>query len=179
MKLTKKHIVIISVVVVVLFGGLAAFWVWQAQGGRFFVTPDSSSNKKKENVPQYSKDKQQELTDSVNEKQGTGDYQGAIDLIEGQQNREDPALQVLLAGAYANAGELQKSLEIYKKLEGAGNLPDGEYANMAAVAERAKDYQLAIDMYKKAKEKAVSANQVGDDEAAYYDYKIAELEKKL
>lgn len=178
MKLTKKHIVIISVVALVLIGGLAAFWVWQAQGGRFFVTPGSSSSKKKENVPQYTEDKRQELLDDVNEKQGSGDFQGAIQIIEGQQNSQDPAMQVLLAGAYANAGDFQKSLEIYKQLEEAGKLPGGEYANMAAVAERAKEYQVAIDAYRKAKENGIE-KQENDDQLAYYDYKITELEKKL
>ena len=178
MKLTKKRIVIISAIVLVVLGGVVVFWIWQAQGGRFVVTPSSSSVDKK-NTPQYTDDKRQDLIDEVNKKQGTGDYNGAIDLLEGQQNSGDAKTQLLLAGAYANAGEYDKSLEIYKKLEDAGDLPGIEFANMAAVADQAKDYQLAIDSYKKAKEHAVSTKEENEGQIAYYDYKIAELERKL
>jgi len=177
MKLTKKRIIIISAIVLVLLGGLVTFWVWQAQGGRFFVTPGSSSKKK--DVPQYAEDKQQDLITEVNKKQGTGDYQGAIDLLEGQQNSGDEKMQLLLASAYASAGKMKEALAIYKKLDESGKLPDTELENMAAVAERAKEYQLAIDTYKRAKEYAASSNEYSDDQIATYDYQIAELEKKL
>jgi tetratricopeptide (TPR) repeat protein len=178
-QVTKKRIIIIVAAVLVLFGGLVAFWIWQAQGGRFFVAPSDNSPAKQKDVPQYGDDKRQELVDQVNQKQGSGDYQGAIRLLEGQQNSQDVRTQILLAGAYANAGEFQKSLEIYKKLVDTGTLPGIEYANMAAVAERAKDYRLALDCYKKAKENAVTTKQENDDQIAFYDYKIAEMEKQL
>jgi pentatricopeptide repeat protein len=177
MKLTKKRIIIISAIVLVLFGGLITFWVWQAQGGRFFA--GSGSSTKKKDVPQYTEDKQQDLIDEVNKKQGTGDYEGAITLLEGQQNAGDAKNQLLLAGAYATAGKLKEALDIYKKLDEDGKLPDTELENMAATADRAKEYQLALDTYKRAKEYAVSSGTQTDDQIKTYDYLIAELEKKL
>ncbi len=176
-KFTKKQIIIISAIVVVLFGGLVAFWIWQAQGGRFFSSSEPSKVKK--DVTQYAEDKQQDLVSEVNKKYGTGDYNGAIQLIEGQKNATDPKMQLLLAGAYANAGKLKESVEIYKKLDDEGKLPEVELENMAATAERAKEYKLALDTYKRAKDYAVSSGAQTPDMIATYDYLIAALEKKV
>lgn len=177
MKFTKKHIIIISVLAVVLLSGLVAFWIWQAQGGRFFSSSEPSKTKK--DVTQYTEDKQQDLVSEVNKKYGTGDYNGAIQLIEGQKNATDPKMQLLLAGAYANAGKLKEAVEIYKKLDDAGKLPEVELENMAATAQRAGENQLALDTYKRAKDYAVSSGSQTPDVIATYDYLIAELEKKV
>lgn len=177
MKLTKKRVIIISVVAVIFLAALVAFWVWQAQGGRFF--PSSSSSKPKKDVAQYTEEKQHDLVDEVNKKYGTGDYNGAIQLIEGQKNVTDPKMQLLLAGAYANAGKLKESVEIYKKLDDEGKLPEVELENMAATAQRAGENQLALDTYKRAKDYAVSSGTQTPDVIATYDYLIAELEKKV
>ncbi len=177
MKFTKKQIIIIAAVAVVLFGGLTTFWIWQAQGGRFFAGLGPTETKKE--VKQYPQDKEQDLVAEVNKKTGTGDYNGAVQLIQGQQNVNDPKMQLLLAGAYANAGKLKEAVEVYKRLDNEGKLPDPELENMAATAERAGEYQLAIDTYKRAKEFAASSKDYTQDQIAVYDYLIAELEKKL
>lgn len=177
MKFTKKRIIIIAAIAVVLFTGLIAFWIWQAQGGRFFASPESTQTKKE--VKHYPQDKEQDLVAEVNKKTGTGDYNGAVQLIEGQQNVSDPKMQLLLAGAYANAGKLKEAVEIYKKLDNEGKLPNPELENMAATADRAGEYQLAIDTYKRAKEFAASSKDYTRDQIATYDYLIAQLEKKL
>lgn len=176
MKFTKKSIIIISIIALILFGGLVVFWIWQAQGGRLFVTSNPTPAKE---VTQYPQDKEQDLIGEVNKKYGTGDYNGAIQLIEGQKNITDPKLQLLLAGAYATAGKLKESIGIYKKLDDEGKLPEVELENMAATAERAKEYRLALDTYKRAKDYAASSGTQTPDVIATYDYLIAELEKKL
>lgn len=178
MKLNKKTIIIISSIVVVLLIAATIYGIWQAQGGR--LTLPGSVGQSKEDVPQYSSDKRQELIDEVNKKYGTGDFNGAIELLEGQQDVESVETQMLLAGAYANAKDYKKSLEIYKQLDEAGDLPEGSFANIASIAERDKQYQFAIDMYKKAREYDSSGEQSQDQgQVDYYNYKIADLEKKL
>lgn len=176
-KITKKRLIIIIIIALVLLVGAAAFAVWQAQGGRFIV-PDSSSKQAKK-VPQYTKDKRQDLINEVNEKYGSGDFSGAIQLIEGQQNAGDVETQVLLASAYATSGDYKKALDTYKKLYDAGKLPEIEFDNMAVTADQAGEYQTAIDVYRRAKEYAVSSGSKNDDEIATYDYLISELEKKV
>lgn len=156
-----------------LLGGGALLWaVWQS-------TPKDmpSANKGSKSTPQYS-DKR-ELVDEVNKKYGTKDFAGAITLIEGQSGSdENVSLQLLLAGAYANSGNIKKAYEIYKKIDDAGKLPKNELANMAAMAERAGETQAAIALYKRAKAYAASTTTISQDEIATYDYKIAELGKK-
>jgi pentatricopeptide repeat protein len=176
MKIDKKRLVIILTVVIVLVGGAIIYGVWQIQES--YRAVEESSKKPKKDIPQYQSDQKQELVDEINQKYGKGDYQGAIQLIEGQQNVGDVNTQLLLANAYANSGDLKKALEIYKKLDAAGTLPKVAYENMAAIADRAGDYRAAIDAYKRAKEYAASTQQ-NEDQIAIYDYKIAELEKKL
>lgn len=177
MKMTKKRLVIIIIIVLVFLAGASAFAVWQAQGGTFNLDTSKSESDKKD-VPQYAPEKKQDLIDDVNQKYGNQDYKGAVELLEGQENVEDIETQLLLAGAYANSGDYQKGLDIYKKVRADGKLPEVEFANMASVAELAKDYSLAIEMYKKAKEYAISSGEENEDQVAVYDYQIAELEKK-
>lgn len=176
MGLSKKKIFIIigSVVAVLLvIGGILLWMVWQSTPSD---TP-SGKNDTKGATPQYTQP--QDLVNDVNKKYGSGDYKGAIALIEAQKDSgTDVNLQLLLAGAYANSGDLKKAFEIYKKLSDEGKLPDTELANYADMAERAGDVQAAIAAYKKAKEYAVSSKKIGPDEIAVYDYKISQLEKK-
>jgi tetratricopeptide (TPR) repeat protein len=175
--MTKKRLVIIIscvVAILVIGGGILGFLVWQSAQK---VAQQEKISKQSKPVVQY-EDKQQ-LVDDVNQKYGKGDYQGAIKEIEGQKSAsEDTGLQLLLAGAYANSGDFKKAIEIYKKLDSAGKLPATEYANVAGTAERASDVAMAIEMYKKAKEYAISSKSESSDQIAVYDYKIAELEKK-
>jgi tetratricopeptide (TPR) repeat protein len=177
MKMNKKRLIIILAIVLVLVGGGVAYGIWRIQES--YRAVEESSKKPKKEIPQYKTDQKQALIDEVNQKYGKGDYKGAIQLIEGQQNVGDVNIQLLLAGAYANSGDLKKALEIYKKLDDADRLPDTSVENVAATAERAGDYRLAIDMYKRAKEFAASSTDQNSDQTAVYDYKIAELEKKL
>lgn len=141
-------------------------------------TPDDPAvvQKKAQNTTQY--DDRQQLVDEVNKKYGSNDYKGAISLIEGQQNAKDTNVQLLLAGAYANSGDLKKAFEIYKNIDNEGKLPDAELVNLANMAERAGDTAAAIAAYKRAKAYAVSSKTISQDEIATYDYKINELEKK-
>ncbi|HEX8762626.1 MAG TPA: hypothetical protein VF733_02590 [Candidatus Saccharimonadales bacterium] len=125
-------------------------------------------------VPQYS---HQDLVKEVNKKYGVSDYLGAIRLIQGQKTINETQTQVLLAGAYATSGDAKKSLEVYRKLDRAGKLEKTHLANVAAVAEQAKDYTTAVDYYKRAKD-ALKETGANSDQAAVYDYQIAELEKK-
>ncbi|HMH70388.1 MAG TPA: hypothetical protein VK502_03230 [Candidatus Saccharimonadales bacterium] len=169
----KRQLIIfgsIAVVVVILI------WVavtWMINLNQAANQPQQA----KKPVQQYTS--KQQLVDEVNKKTGTKDYAGAVDLIERQDSVEDPNTQLLLAGAYANAGNLAKALEIYKKLDAAGKLSKTEFANVAQTAERANDNTTALAFYKKAKAYAVSSKTETADQLAVYDAKIAELEKKV
>ncbi len=125
-------------------------------------------------VPQYS---HQDLVKEVTKKYGINDYLGAIRLIQGQKTINETETQVLLASAYSTAGDHKKGLEVYRKLDREGKLAKTQLANVAAVADQAKDYAAAIDYYKRAKE-ALRGSDANTDQAAVYDYQIAELEKK-
>lgn len=175
--MTKKRLIIIiscTVAVLVVGGGILGFLVWQSAQK---VVEQERAAKEAKPVVQY--ENKQQLVDDVNTKYGKGDYEGAIKQIEGQKSAgEDVGLQLLLAGAYANSGNFKKAIEIYKKLDGAGKLPATEYGNVAGTAERAGDVAMAIDMYKKAKDYAISSKSESADQIAVYDYKTAELEKK-
>lgn len=163
-------ILIIStvVIVLVLVGGTIWLIVKTTQEA-------NSSEKTAKQIPQYTSN--QQLMNDVDQKSNSGDYQAAIDLIEGQKNVDDPANQILLAQAYANAGKYAKALEIYKKLDSAGKLPDIELSNAAAAAEQAKDLKTAITYYKRAENYARNSKDQNVDQADVYAYKIAELEK--
>ncbi len=174
MKNNKKLLLIAGIVVALLLigGGVLLWMVWKS-------TPaaDSPSNSGASKTTTQYNDKQQ-LINEVNTKYGTNDFKGAITLIEGQKDVEDVSLQLLLAGAYANSGDVKKAFDIYKKIADAGKLPDSELANMADMADRAGDFKAALAAYKKAKEYGVSSKKVSQDEIVTYDYKISELEKK-
>lgn len=175
--MTKKRLIIVASCVAAVFvigGGSLGFLAWKSAQE---VAEQEKISKQGKPVVQY--EDRQKLVDDVNQKYGKGDFEGAIREIEGQKSAsEDVGLQLLLAGAYANSGDFKKAVEIYKKLESAGKLPAQEYVNVAGTAERAGEIALAIDMYKKAKEHAISSKTEGSDQIAVYDYKIAELEKK-
>ena len=106
--MTKKKILLIvgGIVLTLLVGGGLLLWaVWRS-------TPEDPSvtQKKAQNTAQY--ENRQQLVDEVNKKYGSNDYKGAISLIEGQQNSTDVAVQLLLAGAYANSGDVKKAFDI-------------------------------------------------------------------
>lgn len=161
MRWDKKNALVGVVVLVVLLG---AGLTWYLVANKKTVPPSK--------VPQYSG---LQLVDEVNLRYGKHDYIGAIELIKGQQTINTPETQLLLAGAYANSGDNARALEIYDRLEAENKLQENETAIAAEIAERNKDYQKAIAYYKKAKQRADPNNA---DQAAVYDYKIAELEKK-
>lgn len=172
--MTKKKILLIvgGIIGALLIGGGLLLWaVWRS-------TPEDPgvTQKRAQNTTQY--ENRQQLVDEINKKYGSSDYKGAINLIEGQKNAEDSSLQLLLAGAYANSGDLKRAFEIYKKIDSDGKLPDTELVNLANMAERAGDKQAAIAAYKRAKAYAISSKTISQDEIATYDYKISELEKK-
>ena len=172
----KKRLVTIAAVVVgiiILGGAVLTFMVWRSAQE---VAKTEQASKSSKPVKQY--DDTQQVVDQVNQKYGEKDYDGAIQLIEGQKNSGDPTMQLLLAGAYANSGNIAKALEIYKQLDADGKLPQSELANLADMAERAGDKQAAIAAYKKAKDYAISSKTETQDQIAVYDYKIAQLEKK-
>lgn len=176
MKLTKKRLIVIAIIILVIVGGaLLVGWWWLSTQNKPPTSGPSSSSGGSSQAPPVD----QKLVDTVNQKYGTGDYQGAIDLIQSQKNVKDVGTQLLLAGAYANAGNLKQALAIYQQLDAAGQLPQSSLANMAEMAERAGDYKTAIDAYKRAKQYTASSSSENEDQAAVYDYKIAELEKKL
>lgn len=174
MNTNKKILLIASIIVaILLIGGGGLLWaVWRS-------TPEDAATTQKttQAAPQY--ENRQTLVDDVNKKYGSKDYTGAITLIEGQKNAEDVSLQLLLAGAYANSDNIQKAFDIYKKIDTDGKLPDTELVNLANMAERAGDTKAAVTAYKRAKTYAANSKTIGRDEIASYDYKIAELEKKL
>ncbi|SRR6266540_5746340 len=124
-------------------------------------------------VPQYTG---QTLVDEVNKKYGNHDYIGAIHLIEGQKTASERSSQLLLAGAYSNAGNNAKALEIYEKQEAQKPLSESYAALAAGAASQTKQYQKAIDFFQKAKQRAQSGNV---DQIAIYDYQIQEQQKKL
>lgn len=177
MKITKKRLlIIICVAMAVILGG--AMWlgymVWQSAQK---VSEQEKASLQPKPALQY--DDRQKLIGDINQKYGARDFQGAIKTIEAQKDSgTDPALQILLAGAYANAGDTKKAFEIYRKLDADGKLPRQEYGNMADMAEKAGDIEAAIATYKKAKEYAVSSKSESPDQIAVYDYKISELEKR-
>lgn len=173
-QLTKKRLIIFAAVILVLVGGGIAFGVWLMHQNTP-SSPTKTSNSSSSSRQEYTTN--QKLVDEVNQKYGNGDYSGAIDLIEKEKSK-DVGTQLLLAGAYANSGDLKKALEIYKALDAAKQLPDTALANMAETAERAGDYTTALDAYKRARNYAVSSKAETEDQVGVYDYKIAELEKK-
>jgi tetratricopeptide (TPR) repeat protein len=161
------------IIIVLLVGGLGLLWaVWRS-------TPEEITTKNRGSGVTQQFSNKQELAAEVNKKYGENDFKGAITLIEGQKDAdENTDLQLLLAGAYANSGDVKKALEIYKKIDNAGKLPKNELANMAEMAERAGDNKAALALYKRAKAYAESSSTISQDEIAVYNYKIAELEKK-
>lgn len=170
----QRRLLVFGIIAVVALAVIGVGVVWIVTLMNQTATQSPQTNKQ---TPQYAS--KQQLTDEVNKKYGNNDYSGAIALIERQQSIDDPATQLLLAGAYANSGNLTKALEIYKKLDAAGKLPKVEFSNVAQTAERANDYKTAVAYYKKAKEYAVSSKSETADQLAMYDAKITELEKKL
>jgi len=171
--MTKKRWMVLIISVAVILLGLIGGTVWLIAK----TTQEANeSEKTAKETPQYTST--QQLTADVNQKNNSGDYQGAITLIEGQKNVGDPANQVLLAQAYANAGNYAKALEIYKKLDSAGQLPDIELSNAAAAAEQAGDIKTAIAYYKRAENYARNSKDQNIDQADVYAGKVAELEKK-
>lgn len=160
----KRKVVIDVAVIAAVILVIGAVWWF---GHRSKPDPQPS-------VAQYS---HQDLVKEVNKKYGINDYLGAIKLIQGQKTINQTETQVLLASAYATSGDAKKSLEVYRKLDREGKLPKTELANVAAAAEQAKDYSAAIEYYKRAKE-ALKGSDANTDQAAVYDYQIAELEKK-
>jgi pentatricopeptide repeat protein len=170
--MNKKKIVLIAgiIVAILLIGGGGLLWaVWQSNPKNNDASQGSSTG-----VHQYSN--KQQLVDEVNKKYGEKDFKGAINLIEGQKNVQDVNMQLLLAGAYANSGNIAKAYEIYKKISDEGKLPDSEIVNFADMAERAGDFKGALEAYRKAK--AHPPTSATPDDIATYDYKIAELEKR-
>jgi tetratricopeptide (TPR) repeat protein len=157
----RKNALIGLIVLVILVAG-GVYWVMHR-------SKDEPASK----VPQYSG---QALVTEVNKRYGQHDYAGVINLLKGQKSIDEPATQLLLAGAYTNKGDFASAVVIYEKLEKQGALDETYAATAADAAERGKQYQKAIDFYKKAKERAPSD---ATDQKAVYDYKIAELEKKL
>lgn len=177
MVITEKKIYIAIGVIGGIFIGCAAilgYMVWQSAQK---VSEQEKASLQPKPAPQY--DDRQKLIGDINQKYGSRDFQGAIKTIEAQKDSgTDPALQLLLAGAYANAGDTKKAFEIYKKLDADGKLPQQEYGNMADMAEKAGDIEASIRAYKKAKEYAISSKSESPDQIAVYDYKISELEKR-
>lgn len=162
-KRNKRIDVAIIVAVILLIG--AAWWFGNHR-----------KHEVKTDVPQYSA---QQLVQEVNKKYGANDYGGAIKLIQGQKTIKETSTQLLLAAAFSNSGDHKKSLEIYEMLDKQGKLNETDTATAAGVAEQAKEYQKAIDLYKKAKERLKGSSTNSLDQAAVYDYKIAQIEKKL
>lgn len=161
------------VIALILIGGAIAFALWKtaSQDTKAPKTPRPEGS-----TQEYTTDPA--LVSEVNQKYGAGDYKGAIKRIEEQKNTNDVGTQLLLAGAYANSGDVKKALSIYKTIDKEGRLPNTALGNMAEMAERAGDYRTALDAYKRAKQYAVSSGTETQDQIAVYDYKIAELEKK-
>jgi tetratricopeptide (TPR) repeat protein len=163
---TKRNLLIDAAVIILVALIIGAVW-WA--GHRPKPEPVSA-------FPQYS---QADLVKEVNKKYGAHDYIGAINLINGQKIVNETSTQLLLAGAYANAGDNKRALAIYEQLDKSTKLNDIDTATAAAIAERDKQYQKAIDFYKKAKERLKGSANDSVDQAAIYDYQISALEKKL
>jgi len=160
----QKRSVLIDIVVIIAVVALISIVWWV--GHKPKPAPVSA-------VPQYSG---QTLVDQVNKKYGLHDYVGAIHLIQGQKTSSDRATQLLLASAYANSGDNQKALDIYEQQDKKSALSESDAASAASVATSLKQYQKAIDLFQKAKQRA---NPAGTDQIAIYDYQIKELQKKL
>ena len=124
----------------------------------------------------------QALTDAVNQKYAKGDYAGAAKLVEAQDaSRTDPQTELLLASSYANAKNYKAALDLYADLDQKDSLSGQDTATAGDIAERAKDYQLAITYYQKAidRVKAGPEASANADLVPMYQAKIAELKKQL
>jgi pentatricopeptide repeat protein len=172
----KRRLLIIGTGVVVVLV-VVGFAIWVGYMNKKLHESASTSTEKKGTTQQFNNES--ELANDINQKYGNGDYQGAINTIEAQKNVDDVANQLLLAQAYANAGNFKKALEIYKKLDAAGKLPDDQLANAAGAAEQAGDIRTAIDYYKRAQNYAKTSKDQNLDQADVYGYKVSQLEKKL
>lgn len=175
MKMKKKRLLLIVAIVLIIIVGAVVFGVWRLSSGNQAQTSGSSESAREASQQAVA---DPELVGEVNKKYGSGDYSGAIKLLQGQDSINDVSTQLLLAGAYANSGDIKKALDIYKKLDTAGQLPQASIGNMADMAERAGEYRIAIDAYKRARQYALSSKTENEDQIAVYDYKITELEKK-
>lgn len=161
---SKKRNVLIDAAVILLVAAIIGVVWWIGHRPDPEPTPV---------VAQYSG---QALVDEVQKRYALNDYLGAINLIKGQKTINERDTQLVLAVAYSNSNQHAKAVAIFDNLEKSKPLPEGDAALAAEVAERDKQYQKAVDYFKKAKDRA-DAEAV--DQIALYDYKIAELEKKL
>jgi pentatricopeptide repeat protein len=171
--MNKKLLIIVIVIasVALIGGGYLGYMVWRSSQD---VQQSEREVGASDDVRQI--DDREQLVEEVNQRYGEGNFTEAIRLIEGQKNADDPEVQILLAGAYANSGEVQKAFNVYKKLQEAGELPDVQWVNYAEMAERSGDKKAALEGYRKARDYAASSNAESPDQVAVYEYKIAELE---
>lgn len=164
LRFDRKNAVIGLLLLVLLLGG--GLWYWAANR-----PPKEPPSK----YPQYS---EQQLVNAVNKLYGQSKFTEAIELIQAQKTLNDSKTQLLLAGAYANKGDFKNSLAIYDRLDSQNKLNEVYTSAAAETAERDKQYQKAIDYYKKAKQRIDKATSTVD-QVQVYDYKITELQKKL
>ena len=160
--------VIILVVTLVVIG--VGVWLWAVH----------SSDKKKSGEGEIPKLSGQALTDAVNQKYAKGDYAGAAKLVEAQDaSRTDPQTELLLASSYANAQNYKAALDLYADLDKKDSLSGQDTATAGEIAERAKEYQLAITYYQKAidRVKADPEASANADLVPMYEAKISELKK--
>jgi tetratricopeptide (TPR) repeat protein len=161
----KRNIWIdIAVIVIVVIIIAVIWWV----GHR----PEAET---KSDVPQYSG---QQLVDEVNLRIAGNDYAGAIKLVKGQKNGNDPNVQLLLASAYSNKDDYTSALKIYKNLENQGKLNATNTAAAADMAVKANDKQAAIELYKKAIQRVQGDSSISPDMAGVYQLQLTELEKQ-
>ncbi len=165
-RVRKRLPVILGIVAVVVLTGCGV-WYWMAVR--------SADNKTSAPAKQLAG---KSLDQAVSEAYAKKDYAAAADLIESQENADEPAVQVKLALTYANQGEHKAALEVFDKLEKAGKLTSGYQAAAADVALKAKDKPTAIRYLKLASAKVKTEDTpVAESQSEEYALRAAELEK--
>ncbi len=168
----RRQIAVYFLLVLFLAAGGLGYYAWQQKKDDNKKTGSTS-----EVQPQLTG---AALSDAVNIKLGTKDYNGAISLLKEQKQQTGLDTQLLLVSAYTADGDYKNALAIYDSLDKAGKLSGVNTVGAAQVAEQAADYKTAVRYYTSAKSRIqAEKSHTAEDLIRLCDAKIAELEGKL
>lgn len=149
-------------------------------GGVVFVMARQGGDQAEPDLPagttQYS---QAALVEEVDAKLYNKDYDGAIAIVKGQNQADEPQIKLMLVSIYMRKGDTPAALQVYKELDQQGKLKSENYGSAAELALQNKDYATARDYYSKAIERARSEDiPTAGDDIASYRARLAEIKDK-